>query len=234
MTIVLRILLLLGLAMTGAAQAAHAQLPGLGVKYRNTITVGRHIFPLLDGEWTVVATEATRSSQGRAGIERVFLAQMAGDRLARWIYISANSDFNSGNWARNKSVCDRKDVHVSWSDSNNNDADIQCWELNHVGMTLGKSASQADIDFYRWSDSRGRPNTALSLSYFFAKKGDFFRADYSFNPVVAGFKDTASAGWRGNPWHMDIDSKDEKKLAYLRTLKATGEELFGKLKAVLN
>ena len=93
--------------------------------------------------------------------------------------------------------------------------------------------SQASIDFYRWSDALGRPNTALALVYFFAKRGDFLRVEYSFNPVVAGFRDTGGAGWRGNPWHVDVASKDEKKLAYLRELKATGEALFEKLKGVL-
>ena len=51
--------------------------------------------------------------------------------------------------------------------------------------------------------------------------------------MVAGFRDAGSAGWRGNPWHIDVASKDEKKLAYLRELKTTGEALFEKLKGVL-
>jgi hypothetical protein len=33
--------------------------------------------------------------------------------------------------------------------------------------------------------------------------------------------------------HADIASKDERKLAYLRELKATGEELFGRLKGIV-
>src|SRR6476620_1416745 len=106
------------------------------------------------------------------------------------------------------------------------------WILNHIGQTLGKNPSQASIDFYRWSDALGRPNTALALVYFFAKRGAIVRVEYSFNPVVAGFRDTGGWGWRGNPWHVGVASKDEKKLAYLRELKATGEALFEKLKGV--
>jgi hypothetical protein len=115
-----------------------------------------------------------------------------------------------GGQIRSKSICDRSNTHASYSDSNHNTKDTECWVLNHIGMTIGKHPSQATIDFYRWSDMRGRPNTALSLQYFFAKRGDFLLVEYFFNPVVAGFSDTGDAGWTGNPRHPDVASKDEK------------------------
>ena len=124
-----------------------------------------------------------------------------------------NAERNSGGLGRNKHVRDRKDVHAGYSDSANKPKDFKRRVLNHVGQTLGKNRSQASIDFYRWSDSRGRPNMALALSYYLEKRGDFVRADYYFNPVAAGFRDTGGAGWRGSPWHADIASKDERKLA---------------------
>jgi hypothetical protein len=51
---------------------------------------------------------------------------------------------------------------------------------------------------------------------YFAKRGDFLPIEYCFNPVVAGFPDTAHAAWRGNPWHS-----------------VTGEGLFDKMKGVV-
>jgi hypothetical protein len=211
----------------------HAQTVSLGQKYHDSVPVADRNFPLLDGEWTVVATGSSKSTNGIVRIERVYLAQMAGNNLSRWIYISTNAEWTGNGWDRNKSICDRKDVHAGYSDSSHNKKDTECWVLNHVGQTLGSDPAQVDIDFYRWSDKLARPNTALALSYYFVKNGDFLRADYYFNPVVAGFRDTGSAGWRGNPWHVDVASKDDKKLAYLRQLKATGEALFEKLKGVL-
>jgi hypothetical protein len=65
---------------------------------------------------------------------------------------------------------------------------------------------------------------------YFAKRGDFLTIEYCFNPVVAGFPDTAHAAWRGNPWHSDVASK---KLAYLCELKVAGEGLFDKMKGVV-
>jgi hypothetical protein len=212
--------------------AAHAQNPSLGEKFRDSVMVADRKIPLLDGEWTVVAVGSKKSTRGN-DIERVYLAQMAGNRLARWVNISTNEEWFPAGWSRDKEICDRKDVHAGYSDTAHNPKDTECWVLNHLGQTLGKDPSQASIDFYRWSDALGRPNTALALVYFFAKRGDFLRVEYSFNPVLAGFRDTGGAGWRGNPWHVDVASKDEKKLAYLRELKATGEALFEKLKGVL-
>jgi len=52
--------------------------------------------------------------------------------------------------------------------------------------------------------------------------------------VVAGFPDTPTAAWPGNPWHVDMARKDAKKLEYLRGLKAVGEKLFERLRGVMN
>jgi hypothetical protein len=228
-----RIAFVLFFLLASSATAAVAQVPMLGGKYSGNLTIDDRTIPLLDGEWTVVARGEHKSTSGETAIDRVYLAQMNGNRLARWLYVSTNRDWNKGGWNRNKDVCDRKDVHVGSSDSNHSVQDAACWILEHVGLTLGKDPPQSAIDFYRWSDSRGRPNTALALHYFFAKRGDFLVAKYYFNPVVAGFPDTPTAVWQGSPWHPDLASKDEKKLAYLRQLKATGETLFDKLKTVL-
>src|SRR5262245_40149581 len=154
---------------------AYAQVPQLDAKYRGSVVAADRTIPLLDGEWTVVAVESARgTNQGGSNtpaVARAYLAQMSGNRLSRWIHVSTNVEVSGGGmtvggWIRNKSICDRSDTHASFSDSNHNNKDADCWVLNHIGMTLGKQPSQAVIDFYRWSDTRGRPNTALALEYF--------------------------------------------------------------------
>lgn len=206
------------------AMSAMAQDASLGTTYEASVPLGSRTFPLPDGRWTVVASN---------GKGRVWLAQMQGDRLSRWVYLSTNLQWNSGGWGRNKDICDRTDVHAAESDSNHSAKDIECWMLEQRGMTLGAKPDQGWVDFYRWSDNRGRPNTALSLSYYFVRNGDFFRADYFFNPVVAGFPETPTAEWRGSPWHVDMAAKDPKKLDYLRSLKGIGDGLLSKLRKVL-
>lgn len=73
----------------------------------------------------------------------------------------------------------------------------------------------------------------MGLACYFAKRGDCLLVQYEFNPVLAGFPDTPTGEWHGNPWHVDIASKDPKKLAYLRGLKAAGEKYFQELRTVL-
>jgi len=230
----MRGLLIFGILLATLWGSAQAQdPPGLGTTVRGSLPLGRHVFPLLEGEWTVAAVE-DRTSSSSTPVGRVILAQLSNDKLSRWIYLSTNLAWNSSNsWKRNKEYCDRRSVHYGYSDDLNSTKETECWILNHRGETLGENASQIWIDFYRWSDARGRPNTSLELGYFLVKSGDFLSAQYHFNPVVAGFPDTPTASWRGNPWHADMASKDARRLEYLRGLKATGQDLFEKLKAAI-
>src|SRR5262249_12000686 len=157
---------------------------------RGSLAMGRHTFPLLEGDWKVVAVEQ-RSSTSDTPLGRVILAQLSNDKLSRWVYLSTNLAWNSTNsWKRNREYCDRKAVHFGYSDDLNTTKDIECWVLTHHGESLGEHASQLWVDFYRWSDARGRPNTSLELGYFLVKSGDVLTAQYHFNPVLAGFPDT--------------------------------------------
>ena len=226
------VLVLAPIASLLVLPAVAQDLPGLGTTAHDNVGMGTRIVPLLPGDWTVAAIHESRSSSN-SPIGRAILVQLADGKLARWAYVSTNLEWNSAGWKRNKSICDRHNVHYGYADGNNNPKDAECWVLNHRGQTLGANASQVWVDFYRWSDSRGRPNTSLSLEYFFTRNGDFLEVTYDFNPVVDGFRDTSTASWRGNPWHVDMASKDARKLEYLRKLKATGEEQFAILKSVL-
>jgi len=195
------------------------------------IDMGPRSVPLPQGRWTVVSEEGL--SERRAKIRRVVIAELEHNVLSRWMYVSTSVENNRDEWKRNKSVCDKKNVHFAYSDSNNSDKDIKCWVVNQYGMTMGNDPHQAWINFYRWSDTLGRPNTAVGLEYYFVKNGDFLLVGFYVNPVLDGFPDTPTAEWRGNPWHPDLASKDPKRLAYLRALKAMGEKYFEQLRTVL-
>ena len=215
------------------SDSLHAQSL-LGTKVQGTFLIGDRIVPLPAGEWTVIATNGdSRDTNLGRPLSRAYLAQLQGNTLSQWLDISTNLEVNLAGWVRDKEICDRKDVHFGFSDSNYNLNDASCWVLNHFGQALGSKPSQAGVDFFRWSDSRGRPNTSLLLANFFSKRGDFLRVLHHFNPVVAGFPDTPTATWAGNPWHADLAAKDPKKLQFLRTLKPVGEREFDLFKAVL-
>lgn len=223
--------LVLFFAYTGIG---HSQGVALGATYSGAVSAEGFKVPLLDGTWQAVAVQrgagATTDGSASPPLIRLTLAQLKGARLAQWVHISASDGRNfTGGWKRNKEICDRKDVHFNYSDKNYSTKETMCWGLNHKGGTLGVNPSQVYVDFYRWSDDKGRPNTWLALSYYLVKGSRFLQVEYAFNPVTDGFADTPTADWRGNPWHVDVAPKDAKKLAYLKQLKQIGEELFSQL-----
>ncbi len=173
-------------AAFSSGSLAHAQTPAVGAKIGNAIELGERTVPLPQGIWTVVSVEGGSSTKNRA-IARIYLAELQNGKLWRWLNIKTNTEYSDGKWARNKEICDRKNVHFAYSDSFNNPNEAECWMVNHWGQTLGNSPSQAAIDFFRWSDTLGRPNTSVGTAYFFVKRSDFLQVEYQINPVLAGF-----------------------------------------------
>jgi hypothetical protein len=215
------------------ATSAQAQIPGVGTKIGGTIDLEVRSVPLPQGIWTVVSVEAGRSTKQNP-VTRVYLAELERGQLWRWISITTNAGFKEGTWRRDKDICDRTNAHFNYSDSAHNPNEAECWIVNHWGQALGSHPPQAAVDFFRWSDTLGRPNTSVGTAYFFVKKSDFLKVQYEINPVLVGFPDTPTATWRGNPWHVDVASKDPKKLASLREVKAAGEVYFEQLRMVLH
>jgi hypothetical protein len=227
---ILKRLLIAVCVLAASSHVVVAQV-AVGSTVGQTIDMGSRSVPLPQGRWTVVSEEGADS---RAKVRRVVIAELEHNVLSRWMYVATSVENNRDGWKRNKSVCDRKNAHFAYSDSNNTDKDIECWIVNHYGMTMGNDPHQAWISFYRWSDTQGRPNTAVGLEYYFVKNGDFLLVGFYANPVIDGFPDTPTGEWRGNPWHPDIASKDPKRLAYLKALKAMGDQYFGQLRTVLH
>ena len=150
--------------LTLASTGALAQTASVG----SVIEVGGRSIPLPQGRWSVVSTEDGRSSKQHP-LARTMLAELDHNVLSRWVYISTNIETNFGGWKRNKEICDRRNTHFAYSDSWNSDKVAECWIVNHWGMTMGNNPNRATVEFYRWSDTLGRPNTSVGAAYFFVK-----------------------------------------------------------------
>ncbi len=233
MTFLHRLIAIVVCLIVASAFEVSAQTLAGSAPIGSMFDLGGRSIPIPRGKWQVVATEEGESAKQNA-VARVVLAELDNNVLSRWLYLSTNMTHNFGGWRRNKDTCDRTNVHFGYSDSNHTERDIECWIVNHWGMTMGKNPSQMWVKFYRWSDTLGRPNTAVGVEYYFVKNGDFLKVELKYNPVIDGFPDTPAGEWRGNPWHVDIASKDPKKLAYLRALKTMGEQYFEQLRTVLH
>jgi hypothetical protein len=207
------------------AQSVH-QMP-IGTIVKNVVQLGERQIPLPEGEWSLIAKETRLSGGSAAGVPLayVYLAQVRGGVVARFIFAGTNLEGISGGWARDRAVCDRGDTHSASSDRNYNSRDTECWVTNHLDMTLGANTWQVHKDFFQWSQDKKRPATALAIEYYLVKNFDFLRVQYGFNPELEGFERTPNSGWRGNPWHKDHASEDPKKIAYIQKVKAEGERL---------
>lgn len=208
------------------AQSIH-QMP-IGTVVKNVAQLGERQIPLPEGEWLLVAKQNRLSGGSAAGVPLayVYLAQIRGGVVARFIFAGTNLEGVSGGWTRDRAVCDRGDTHSAFSDRNYNSRDTECWVTNHLDMTLGTNAWQIHKDFFQWSQDKKRPATALAAEFFLVKNFDFLRIQYGFNPELEGFERTPNSSWRGNPWHKDHAYEDPKRAAYIQHIKAEGERLF--------
>jgi hypothetical protein len=210
------------------AWAQNLKDAAIGTIYSNFAAIGERQIPLPSGEWVLVARSKTLSGGSGMGVPMisVYLGQVEAGVAKRVIFASANLESSPGGWTRNRSICDRNDVFFNSSDKNYNSQDTECWVINHVGLTLAANASQVHRDFYRFTDDKGRPKTAVGISFYIVKSYNFFEVHYYANPEADGFEPTPTADWRGNPWHRDLSLSDPQRRAYLENLKAEGEKLF--------
>lgn len=217
------------------AAAEGLEKVAMGTVVRGTADLGPRQIPLPPGDWQLIARQV-HSSGGNSGannvlIARVYLGQVEAGVLKASIHAIASLDSSPGGWTRNRSICDRTDTHFAESDRNYNTRDTECWILNHIGMTLGPNPLQVHVDFYRLTDDKKRPKTAIVNSYYLVKGFGFLEVHYGVNPELEGFEPTPTADWRGNPWHRDAVGNDPKRVAYIARMKAEGERLFPLVKA---
>lgn len=207
----------------------------IGATVSGTLQLGSRQLPLPSGPWVLVAKERRLSTGSAAGVPLIwaYLAQLENGAIARSIFAGTNLEANQGGWARNASLCDRTDTHHYRSDRNYNPRDVECWTINHIGMTLAADAWQVHRDFYGYTEDKRRPATALTIGFYMVDGFDFLQVSYLINPEIRGFDRTPTSDWRGNPWHKDRASEDPKKLALIQELKAQGEQLLPLVRAGL-
>jgi hypothetical protein len=209
--------------VNGAASAQGLEKLPIGTVVKGTAVLGERQFPLPDGEWRLIAKQVTRSG---VEIARIYLVQIEGNSLKAAIQAAASLSASAGGWTRRRDICDRADTHFNESDQNYNVSNTECWTLNHIGLTMSGSPGQVHVDFYRYTDDKNRPRTALVNGYYIVKGFHFLEVQYGYNPELEGFEPTPNSDWRGNPWHRDAVATDPKKATLIARLRAEGEKLF--------
>jgi hypothetical protein len=226
-----------GLFCAANAAAQNVLDAPLGTTFQTAAKFGSKQIPLPAGEWSLLAREVTRSpaSATAASIPtlRAYLVQFKGGTLDRWIYAASNTEVGSHGWSRDRSVCDRNDVHFGASDANYNARDTECWIVNHEVFTRSNNPADIHNIFYDKTHDKGRPMAAIVAHYYLVKGPNYLGVKYYSNPENADFE-RASGSWRANSWHRDLAAQDPKKVAYIAKLKSEGESLLPLLKRGLD
>lgn len=209
--------------MAGEAGAQGLEKLPIGTIVKGVAQLGERQIPLPDGEWQLISKQVQSSG---VQIARVYLVQLEGNTLKAAIQAAVSLSSSPGGWTRRRDLCDRADTHFNVSDRNYNAQDTECWTLNHMGLTMSGSPAQVHVDFYRYTDDKNRPRTALVNGYYLVKGFHFLEVQYGINPELEGFEPTPNSDWRGNPWHRDAVAGDAKRQALIARLRAEGEKLF--------
>lgn len=104
--------------------------PGLSVgdSHQKFLTIGEKQIPLPPGKWDVIASQSrnifTRAGSPIGKIGEIYLARTQNNRVNMALYIRTNLEQAAvSGWVRNRTVCDRKNVHFNDSDRNYNPAE---------------------------------------------------------------------------------------------------------------
>ncbi|MSO66198.1 MAG: hypothetical protein EXQ85_10495 [Alphaproteobacteria bacterium] len=196
--------------------------------------------PLPPGDWVVVAKQAQQatvgggsSASGGETTATVWLAQLMNGKLSGAVLTRTNLLLSPGGWARETTVCGRRDTHFAYSDQNYNPKEIDCWVVNHFVMTMPANASEGTVEFYRWLAEKGGPGTMLGQQHQLVRGGDYLSVTYYDNPEPRRFPPTPPGQWQANPWHRDQIRGNAEKLAHIAQLTKDGEQRLAQLKQAI-
>ena len=200
----------------------------LGATYHGTVqitsSVGGVYLPLPEGDWKVVSLQTTRSTETHTPILNGYLVSLNGMKLKSFISFSISTESAMHGW-KVPEYCGRTDIYYfepKDKRENHEGSEINCWGINHIGMTSGPKAEKYTRDFYEWvpNNTSGMPINTIEVEYNRASGVKFLRARYYFNPEADGFDPPKNAAWRSSDWHRDRLHLDPKKVEYMEHIKA--------------
>lgn len=210
------------------------ELPGIAVgdKHSNTLTIGEKQIPLPPGEWEVIASQSkavfTTGGSPIGDIAEIYLARREKNQVTMALFVRTNPEqVSASGWVRNRSVCDRKNVHFNESDRNYNTAESECWQINHIVNTTSYTdtnvARQAFKSFQR---TEFGTTTAIASEFWVNDKYDMLYARYYLLPVRYGFASSGDLKWKSSEWQPEAIRDDAKKKRFVAAAKAFAEKLY--------
>lgn len=208
-------------------------LPGLsaGDSHETFLAIGEKQIPLPPGKWEVIASQSrnifTRAGSPIGKIGEIYLARTQNKRVDMALYIRTNLEQAAvSGWVRNRSVCDRKNVHFNKSDRNYNPAESECWQVNHIVNTTNYTDSNvARQTFKAFQRTRFGTTTAIAPEFWINDNYDMLFARYYLLPVRHGYESSGDLKWKNSEWHPGAIGDDTGKQRFVAAAKAYAEKL---------
>lgn len=207
--------------------------PGLSVgdSHERFLAIGEKQIPLPPGKWDVIASQSknifTSAGSPIGKIAEIYLARTQNKRVNMALYIRSNLEQAAvSGWVRNRSVCDRKNVHFNESDRNYNPAESECWQVNHIVNTTNYTDSNvARQTFKAFQRTKFGTSTTVAPEFWVNDSYDMLFARYYLLPVRHGYESSRDLKWKNSEWHPEAIGDDAAKKRFVAAAKAYAEKL---------
>ena len=191
---------------------------------------------LPEGQWVLASLENARNNPINTGdyVPAINGRFVRTDEKKR---ITGIVSFESGNGAKagwtTPSICSRKDAFFLQAEVQNRSArEKKCWGIYPGSLgTPAATASQYVKDFYQYAalNKLIKPLSIIAVQFYRSNSSKYLHAYYFFNPEVEGFPRSAMSTWQ-----KDIVIADDKRVQYLNSKKAWGEQWLPTFEAAFN
>lgn len=220
------------LTNTGNLYAENPPGPVIGDSHQKVLTIGQKQIPLPPGAWEVILYDAklafTTKGSPIGKIANLILARRQNGIVTMAINVRTNLEqISASGWVRNRSVCDRKNVHFNESDRNYNTEESECWQVNHlVNVHRYTDSNVLRQQFSSYQRTEFGTTTAVGPEFWLNDKYDMLFLRYYLLPVRHGYEASTDAKWKTSEWHPEAIVEDAEKQRFVAAAKAYGAALY--------
>jgi hypothetical protein len=191
---------------------------------------------LPEGQWVLASLEHTRNNPINTGdyvpiIQGRFVRTDAKNRITGVVSFESGNG-SKGGWTT-PTLCSRKDAFFVHAEvQNRGRREKTCWGVypSAIGQPTANS-SQYVRDFHQYAAAHKllKPQSTITVHFYRSSLNKFLHALYFFNPEADGLPRSAMSTWQ-----KDIVIADAKKVGYLNSKKAWGEQWLPAVEAAFN
>lgn len=181
---------------------------------------------LPEGQWVLASLEYSRNNPINTGdyvpvINGRFVRTDDKKRITEIVGFESGNGSKAG-WAT-PSFCTRKDTYfIKTEIQNRGPREKKCWGVypSSIGQPSA-SASQYIRDFHQYAaiNKLVKPLSMITVQFYRSSQSKYLHALYMYNPEIDGLPRAAASTWQ-----KDVVIADAKRVGYLDSKKAWGEQ----------